>query len=66
MCGICGKLSLNGKPVPEGLGIVRQGIFNYPVIKGLVDNLMAGRSDTSWQLWNLIAFQVWHSRYGKI
>ncbi|MDO9542466.1 MAG: hypothetical protein Q7J98_09105 [Kiritimatiellia bacterium] len=46
-------------------GIIRQGIFNYPVIKGLINNLMAGRSDTSWQLWNLIAFQVWHSHYGK-
>ncbi len=47
-------------------GIIREGIFNYPVIKGLIDNLMAGRSDTSWQLWNLVAFQVWHRRYEKI
>lgn len=46
-------------------GIARQGIFQYPVIRDLVNNLMAGRADTSWQLWNLIAFQVWHSRYGK-
>lgn len=46
-------------------GITRQGIFNYPVIKELIDNLMTGRSDTSWQLWNLIAFQVWHRHYGK-
>lgn len=45
--------------------IVNQAIFNYPVIKGLADNLMAGRTDTSWQLWNLIAFQAWYSNYAK-
>jgi asparagine synthase (glutamine-hydrolysing) len=45
--------------------ISRQGIFHYAQVKDLVDGLMSGRRDTSWQLWNLIAFQSWHSRYGS-
>ncbi|MFH1078817.1 MAG: asparagine synthase (glutamine-hydrolyzing) [Pseudomonadota bacterium] len=40
-----------------------QGIFHYPAVKKLIDELMSNRTDTSWQLWNLIAFQVWHARY---
>lgn len=43
--------------------IIREGIFHYPAIKKLIDKLMSNRSDTSWQIWNLIAFQVWLSRY---
>jgi asparagine synthase (glutamine-hydrolysing) len=45
--------------------IVQQGIFNYPVIGDLIDNLNANRVDTSWQIWNLIVFQVWYGQYGK-
>jgi asparagine synthase (glutamine-hydrolysing) len=45
--------------------ITEQGIFHYPLIRRLIDDLMSNRSDTSWQLWNLIVFQVWHARYGK-
>jgi asparagine synthase (glutamine-hydrolysing) len=40
-----------------------QGIFHYPAVKKLIGELMSNRTDTSWQLWNLIAFQVWHARY---
>ena len=40
-----------------------QGIFHYPAVEKLVGDLMANRTDTSWQIWNLIAFQVWHERY---
>ena len=43
--------------------IEKQGIFNYPVIEDLVRNLMHNRTDTSWQLWNLIAFQAWHESH---
>jgi asparagine synthase (glutamine-hydrolysing) len=39
-----------------------QGIFHYPVVKKLIGDLMSNRTDTAWQLWNLIAFQVWHAR----
>ena len=45
--------------------ITRQGIFHYPTVRRLIDDLMSNRSDTSWQLWNLIVFQVWHAQYGK-
>jgi asparagine synthase (glutamine-hydrolysing) len=45
--------------------INREGIFHYPTVKKLIDNLMSNRSDTSWQIWNLIVFQVWYSHYGK-
>ncbi|MCX5829586.1 MAG: asparagine synthase (glutamine-hydrolyzing) [Deltaproteobacteria bacterium] len=45
--------------------ISREGIFHYPAVKKLIDNLMSNRSDTSWQIWNLIVFQVWYSHYGK-
>ncbi|MCX5823453.1 MAG: asparagine synthase (glutamine-hydrolyzing) [Deltaproteobacteria bacterium] len=40
--------------------IEKQGIFHYPVIENLVVNLMQSRKDTSWQIWNLIAFQAWY------
>ncbi|MBN2256101.1 MAG: asparagine synthase (glutamine-hydrolyzing), partial [Deltaproteobacteria bacterium] len=52
--------------IDEYLGkdlIVRQGIFDYETVKNLIDSLMANRSDTSWHVWNLIAFQVWFSNY---
>ena len=43
--------------------IEKQGIFNYPVIEDLIRNLVHNRTDTSWQLWNLIAFQAWHESH---
>jgi asparagine synthase (glutamine-hydrolysing) len=45
--------------------IKKQAIFHYPTIKRLIDDLMSNRSDTSWQLWNLIVFQAWYSQYAK-
>ncbi|HLA28919.1 MAG TPA: asparagine synthase (glutamine-hydrolyzing) [Syntrophales bacterium] len=43
--------------------VAKQGIFNYPVIERLVENLIRNRTDTSWRIWNLIAFQAWHESY---
>ncbi|MDO9566916.1 MAG: asparagine synthase (glutamine-hydrolyzing) [Candidatus Desulfaltia sp.] len=43
--------------------IVKQGFFYYDVIENLINNLISNRSDTSWQIWNLIVFQVWYSNY---
>ena len=40
--------------------IEKQGIFHYLVIETLVDNLIHNRTDTAWQIWNLIAFQAWY------
>jgi len=42
--------------------IKRQGIFHYEPIKNLINDLLGNRRDTSWQLWNLIVFQAWHSK----
>jgi asparagine synthase (glutamine-hydrolysing) len=38
--------------------IRKKGIFNASVIGALVGNLMENRTGTSWQHWNLIAFQA--------
>ena len=43
--------------------IERTGIFHFPAVARLIDDHMSGRRDTSWQLWNLIAFQYWYERY---
>jgi len=43
--------------------IRRQGLFDYDMIRTLVDDHMRGRRDTSWQIWNLIVFQHWHNKY---
>jgi asparagine synthase (glutamine-hydrolysing) len=43
--------------------IEKQEIFHYPVIENLVLKLMQNRTDTSWQIWNLIAFQAWHESH---
>jgi len=43
--------------------IERQGIFRYPVIKKILSDHFSNRSDTSWQIWNLIVFQAWYSNY---
>ncbi len=43
--------------------ISKQGIFDYEIIRPLIQNLMANKTDTSWMLWNLIVFQFWHENY---
>jgi len=46
---------------PERIG--RQGIFDAGAVSRLVQSFRERRSDPSWQLWNLIVFQVWHDKY---
>ncbi len=43
--------------------IRRQDIFDFEIIKDLIDKHMTGRQDTSWHLWNLIVFQHWYKSY---
>ena len=43
--------------------INQQGIFHSPTIKTLAHQLYSNQEDTSWQLWNLIAFQAWYEHY---
>jgi asparagine synthase (glutamine-hydrolysing) len=43
--------------------VKKQDFFHYEIIKGLINDHMSGRQDTSWQLWNLIVFQHWFKKY---
>ena len=38
----------------------RQGIFDVRIIENLIQSHLAGKTDTSWMLWNLIVFQHWY------
>jgi len=43
--------------------IKRQQIFEYDYVRELVDKHLTNKTDTSWQLWNLIVFGHWYKRY---
>ena len=43
--------------------INRQGLFNYPYIKRLIDDHLARRRDNRKLLWTLLVFQLWYNRY---
>ncbi|NPV05568.1 MAG: asparagine synthase (glutamine-hydrolyzing) [Syntrophaceae bacterium] len=47
----------------EAARLRRQGIFDARAVAGIVEDFRERRRDTSWQLWNLVAFQVWHETY---
>ncbi len=40
-----------------------QGIFNYTAIEEMKHSYLHNKSDTSWQLWNLIVFGYWFKKY---
>ncbi|MFN0043912.1 MAG: asparagine synthase (glutamine-hydrolyzing) [Alphaproteobacteria bacterium] len=42
-----------------------QGLFDPDLPARWFADLAAGRRDTSWQLWTMIAFQQWHARRGQ-
>ena len=43
--------------------IKRQGVFNYPVIKRLIDEQLNKQKDNREPLWTLLVFQTWYERY---
>ena len=43
--------------------IKRQGYFNYPYVKGLIDDHLHKRKDHRKLLWTLLIFQIWHERF---
>jgi asparagine synthase (glutamine-hydrolysing) len=43
--------------------ITRQGFFNYPYVKRLLDDHFARRRDNRKLLWTLLVFQLWHDKY---
>jgi asparagine synthase (glutamine-hydrolysing) len=40
-----------------------QGLFDPKTVNQLTSQHLSGRKDTSWLLWNLIAFQKWYENY---
>jgi asparagine synthase (glutamine-hydrolysing) len=40
-----------------------QGIFDFEIVDGLIQNHLSNKTDTSWMLWNLIVFQYWYQNY---
>ena len=43
--------------------IREQGIFDFQIIKELIQKHLSNKTDTSWMLWNLIVFQHWCDNY---
>lgn len=43
--------------------IKRQGFFNYPYVKGLVDEHLGKKKDNRKLLWTLLAFQLWYEKF---
>ena len=43
--------------------IRRQGFFNYPYVKRLIDDHLEKRNDNRKLLWTLLIFQIWHERF---
>lgn len=43
--------------------IKRQGFFNYPYIKGLIEDHLTKRRDNRKLLWTLLVFQLWYERF---
>jgi asparagine synthase (glutamine-hydrolysing) len=43
--------------------IERQGIFNYPYVKQLIDEQLARKKDNRESLWTLLIFQAWYEKY---
>jgi len=43
--------------------ITRQGLFNYPYIRHLLDEHFAHQKDNRKVLWTLLVFQLWYHKY---
>lgn len=43
--------------------IKKRGYFNFNFVKRMVDNHLSGKQDNSKQLWTLICYEIWHSRF---
>ncbi|MEM7344612.1 MAG: asparagine synthase (glutamine-hydrolyzing) [Chloroflexota bacterium] len=41
----------------------RQGLFNYPYVKTLLDSHLSKQRDHRKELWTLLIFQLWHEKY---
>ena len=43
--------------------IKRQGFFNYPCVKRLIDEHLEKKKDNRKLLWTLLVFQIWYERF---
>jgi asparagine synthase (glutamine-hydrolysing) len=59
-----GDLQPFAREVLAPAAVARQGYFRPDAVTALVDQHAAGREDLSRQLWGLLAFTLWHERYG--
>jgi asparagine synthase (glutamine-hydrolysing) len=59
-----GDLQPFAREVLAPAAIARQGYFRPDAVTALIDEHAAGREDLSRQLWGLLAFTLWHERYG--
>jgi asparagine synthase (glutamine-hydrolysing) len=59
-----GDLQPFAREVLAPAAIARQGYFRPDAVTALIDAHAAGREDLSRQLWGLLAFTLWHERYG--
>ncbi len=48
---------LNEKRIKE------QGLFNFPLIKKMIEHHLAGKENYSHELWSLLVFEVWKENY---
>ena len=39
------------------------GLFNYGLIKNMIDSHLSGRKNWSHQLWALLVFEIWRENY---
>jgi len=59
---LCGPLSSLVKRSIDPVRLQKQGLFNPDLPARWLALLEAGKQDTSWKLWSLIAFQAWWDR----
>ena len=59
-----GELAPFAREVLSRERLARQGFFEPDVVGRIVDDHVAGREDLSRQIWGLLAFSLWHDRYG--
>ena len=60
-----GELAPLARAAIDPAHLRRQGLFDPDLPARWFADLAAGRRDTSWQLWTMIAFQQWYARRGQ-
>ena len=61
-----GDLQGYAREVLSAETLARQGFFEPPTVKALIDEHVNGRTDLSRQIWGLMSFTLWHDSYARI